>query len=62
MDLPNRCQKIGSVDSYFTIVVTFLLAVDQTGKTWITYEDFSIALLDEVEHPKHIRERFAVSY
>lgn len=32
------------------------------GKSWITYEDFSIALLDEVEHPQHIRERFTVGY
>lgn len=32
------------------------------GKSWITYEDFSIALLDEVEQPKHIRERFTVGY
>jgi uncharacterized protein len=27
-----------------------------------TYDDFSIALLDEVEQPKHIRERFTVGY
>jgi hypothetical protein len=37
-----------------------LTAADR--KSWITYEDFSIALLDEVEQPKHIRERFTVGY
>lgn len=32
------------------------------GKSWISYEDFSIALLDEAEKPKHIRSRFTVGY
>lgn len=32
------------------------------GKSWISYEDFAIALLDEIEAPKHIRQRFTVGY
>ena len=35
---------------------------DATGKSWISYEDFSIALLDEIEKPRHIRRRFTVGY
>lgn len=32
------------------------------GKSHISYEDYSIALLDEVESPKHEGERFTVGY
>jgi putative NADH-flavin reductase len=32
------------------------------GKSWISFEDFAIALLDEVEQPKHVRARFTVGY
>ncbi len=32
------------------------------GKSWISYEDYSIALLDEIEKPQHIRSRFTVGY
>ncbi len=32
------------------------------GKSWISMEDYAIAMLDEVEQPKHVRERFTVGY
>lgn len=32
------------------------------GKSHISYEDYAIALLDEIENPKHIRQRFTVGY
>jgi putative NADH-flavin reductase len=32
------------------------------GKSWISFEDFAVAMLDEVEHPQHIRQRFTVGY
>jgi hypothetical protein len=32
------------------------------GKSWISYEDFAVALLDEIEAPKHVRQRFTVGY
>jgi uncharacterized protein len=32
------------------------------GKSWISYEDYAIALLDEIENPKHIQQRFTVGY
>ena len=28
----------------------------------ISYEDYAIALVDELEHPRHIRQRFTVGY
>jgi len=39
---------------------TLLTAPD--GKSSISYEDYAIALLDEIEQPKHIRGRFTVGY
>lgn len=38
------------------------LLVDSTGKSWISMEDFAIAMVDELEHPRHIRQRFTVGY
>jgi len=38
------------------------LLVDANGKSWISMEDYAIAMLDEVEQPTHARERFTVGY
>ncbi|AOZ11948.1 NAD(P)-dependent oxidoreductase [Pseudomonas lundensis] len=38
------------------------LLIGADGKSWITFADFAIALLDEVEHPAHSRQRFTVGY
>jgi uncharacterized protein len=32
------------------------------GKSWISMEDYAIALVDELEHPQHRRQRFTVGY
>lgn len=32
------------------------------GHSWISMEDYAIAVIDELETPKHIRERFTVGY
>ena len=45
----------------------FRLGTDQLltgpdGKSWISFEDFAVALADEIEHPAHIRQRFTVGY
>lgn len=39
---------------------TLLTAPD--GKSSISYEDYAMAMLDEVETPRHIRRRFTVGY
>jgi len=36
------------------------LLVNSKGESYISYEDYAIALLDEIENPKHINERFTV--
>ncbi|MHA6233401.1 NAD(P)-dependent oxidoreductase [Pseudomonas fluorescens group sp. PF-69] len=38
------------------------LLVSSEGRSWITFADFAIAMLDEVDAPKHIRQRFTVGY
>lgn len=38
------------------------LLVDSQGKSHISMEDYAIALVDELESPKHIRRRFTVGY
>ncbi len=38
------------------------LLVDETGKSWITFADYAIAYLDELEKPAHSRQRFTVGY
>jgi len=37
---------------------TLLSGID--GKSWISYEDFAIAMLDEIETPSQVRRRFTV--
>jgi uncharacterized protein len=38
------------------------LLVDANGKSSISYEDYAVALVDELEQPKHLRRRFTVGY
>jgi putative NADH-flavin reductase len=35
---------------------------DDKGKSFITFEDYAVALVDELEHPKHAGRRFGVAY
>lgn len=38
------------------------LLKDENGKSWISMEDFAIAMVDELERPRHVRTRFHVAY
>jgi putative NADH-flavin reductase len=38
------------------------LLTDAAGKSHISMEDFAIAMVDELEHPVHPRQRFTVGY
>jgi hypothetical protein len=38
------------------------LLKDANGRSWISYQDFAIALFDEIERPVHSRQRFTVGY
>jgi putative NADH-flavin reductase len=36
--------------------------VDAAGKSFITFEDYAVAVLDELERPRHVGQRFGVAY
>lgn len=38
------------------------LVVDENGESRISMEDYAVAVLDEIENPRHVRERFAVGH
>jgi len=38
------------------------LVTDAEGKSRISYDDYAIALVDELERPQHIRKRFTAAY
>ncbi|WP_414154178.1 NAD(P)-dependent oxidoreductase [Pseudomonas sp. BNK-43-a] len=38
------------------------LLIGADGKSWITFADYAIALIDELEKPAHTRQRFTVGY
>ncbi|HVI87311.1 MAG TPA: NAD(P)-dependent oxidoreductase [Dongiaceae bacterium] len=38
------------------------LVADAAGESRISAEDYAVALLDEVERPQHIRQRFTLAY
>jgi len=38
------------------------LLVDDTGRSFITFEDYAVAVLDELERPRHVGQRFGVAY
>jgi hypothetical protein len=35
---------------------------DENGRSWISFEDYAVALVDELERPAHVRARFTVAY
>lgn len=38
------------------------LLEDDEGQSQISYEDFAIAIVDEIEKPQHLRRRFTAAY
>jgi putative NADH-flavin reductase len=38
------------------------LLVDEHGRSFISMEDFAVAVLNEIEQPKHVRQQFTVGY
>lgn len=35
---------------------------DARGRSFISFEDYAVAVLDELERPRHVRRRFGVAY
>jgi putative NADH-flavin reductase len=58
---PSAFFEPGARTTRFRLGGDQLLA-DAQGKSWISMEDYAIALADELESPKHSRRRFTVGY
>ncbi len=41
-------------------LVTYVAITFSKGDSYVSYEDFAVAALDEIENPKHVNERFTV--
>jgi uncharacterized protein len=58
---PSRMFVAGERTGTFRLGGDQLL-VDANGKSSISFEDYAVALVDELEHPQHLRRRFTVGY
>jgi uncharacterized protein len=58
---PSAQMMTGERTGKFRLGGAQLLA-DASGKSWISVEDFAVAMIDELEHPAHVRQRFTVGY
>ncbi|MGA8096591.1 MAG: NAD(P)-dependent oxidoreductase [Steroidobacteraceae bacterium] len=58
---PSRIFFAGTRTGKFRLGNDQLL-FDKAGKSSISLEDYAIALVDELERPRHIRARFTVGY
>lgn len=53
----NPGERTGTYRDGGDVIVT-----DADGESYISGPDFAVAVLDEIENPKHSRERFTVGY
>jgi len=58
---PSALFTAGERTGKFRLGKDQLLTADD-GKSSISFEDFAVALADEIERPAHIRQRFTVGY
>jgi putative NADH-flavin reductase len=58
---PSALFEPGSRTAKFRLGDDRLL-VDWAGKSWISFEDFAVAMADEIERPAYVRKRFTVGY
>ena len=58
---PQALFTAGERTGKFRLGTDQLLTAED-GKSWISFEDFAVALADEIERPAHIRQRFTVGY
>ena len=58
---PSALFVAGERTGTFRLGADSLLSASD-GKSWISYEDYAVAMLDEIEQPKHVRRRFTVGY
>lgn len=59
---PPRFFKAGERTEKFRYGKDHMLFAETGEPTWISYEDMAVAVVDEVEKGKHIRQRFHIGY
>ncbi|MGO4317848.1 NAD(P)-dependent oxidoreductase [Agrobacterium sp. MCAB5] len=57
---PSALFSQGERTGKFRLGMDELLTTD--GKSAISFEDYSVALVDELEKPRHVKQRFTVGY
>lgn len=58
---PSRLFEPGGRTGTFRMGADQLL-MDPSGRSAISMEDYAIAMVDELEQPRHLRQRFTVGY
>ncbi len=58
---PSRIFEPGQRTGQYRVGKDDLL-FDANGRSGISMEDYAVAMVDEMESPKHVRERFTVGY
>jgi uncharacterized protein len=58
---PSAELKTGERTGKFRVGTDQLL-VDANGASTISVQDYAVAMIDELERPTHIRQRFTVGY
>jgi uncharacterized protein len=58
---PSADLKPGQRTGTFRLGTDQLL-IDATGQSTISVQDFAVAMINELEHPTHVRQRFTVGY
>lgn len=58
---PSRLFVPGERTGKFRLGTDRLL-MDDNGVSRISFEDYAVALVDELEQPRHVRKRFTVGY
>lgn len=64
---PDLAVALGPVHRESELTSRFRLGTDRLltnsgGKSWISFEDFAVALADEIERPAHSKARFTLAY
>lgn len=52
----------GKVKRAENVIAVKANALDENDRSVISVEDMAVAIVDELENPKHIRQRFTVGY
>ncbi|MCS6302930.1 MAG: hypothetical protein H8K07_04615 [Nitrospira sp.] len=58
----RRCQPVGVIARRTLNLSQTRMLKDANGQSRISTQDYAVAMLDEVDQPAHVRQRFTVGY